>query len=96
MPTAPIHRYIKPANVLLDRDGIARLTDFGIAKHLDEIEDSLTLAGMVVGTPNYLAPEQASGGVLTPATDIDLVGLLMYEMLTRRPAIGHAASDRAP
>ncbi len=87
-----IHRDIKPANVLLDRDGIARLTDFGIAKHLDDIEDSLTSAGMVVGTPNYLAPEQANGGVLTPATDIYLVGLLMYEMLTRRSAIGRAAS----
>jgi serine/threonine-protein kinase len=77
-----IHRDIKPANVLVDRSGCVRLTDFGIAKRLDEIEDHLTSSGMVVGTPTYLAPEQAVGGRLSTSTDIYLVGVVLYEMLT--------------
>lgn len=77
-----IHRDVKPANVLVDRSGRVRLTDFGIAKRLDEIEENLTSAGMVVGTPTYLAPEQAVGGRLSEATDVYLVGLVLYEMLT--------------
>src|SRR3954468_17916324 len=77
-----IHRDVKPANVLVDRNGNVRLTDFGIAKRLDEIEQSLTSSGMVVGTPTYLAPEQAVGGRLSMATDIYLVGVVLYEMLT--------------
>jgi len=82
-----IHRDIKPANVLVDSGGRVRLTDFGIAKRLDEIEENLTSSGMVVGTPTYLAPEQAVGGRLSVATDIYLVGLVLYEMLTgTRPA----------
>jgi serine/threonine protein kinase len=77
-----VHRDVKPANVLLDRSGRALLTDFGIAKHLDEIESAITSAGMVVGTPAYLAPEQAMGHDLTPACDVYALGVVLHEMLT--------------
>ena len=89
-----IHRDVKPANVLVDRDGRVRLTDFGIAKRLDEIEDNLTSSGMVVGTPTYLAPEQAVGGRLSVATDIYLVGLMLDEMLTAQRPTGAGADPR--
>jgi eukaryotic-like serine/threonine-protein kinase len=82
-----IHRDVKPSNVLVDGAGRVLLTDFGIAKRLDDIEENLTSAGMVVGTPTYLAPEQAAGERLGIATDVYLVGLVLDEMLTgTRPA----------
>jgi hypothetical protein len=77
-----VHRDIKPANVLLDHSGRVRLTDFGIAKQLDEIEAAITTEGMVVGTPTYIAPEQAMGRELSPATDVYALGLVLHEMLT--------------
>jgi serine/threonine protein kinase len=77
-----VHRDIKPANVLIDRSGRALLTDFGIAKHLDEIESALTSNGMVVGTPAYLAPEQGMGQQLTSASDVYALGVVLHEMLT--------------
>ena len=83
-----IHRDIKPSNVLIDGDGRVRLTDFGIAKRLDDIEAAVTAAGMLVGTPHYLAPEQATGQPLSPATDVYQVGLVLHEMLTGRRAGG--------
>ena len=89
-----IHRDIKPANVLVDRAGRVHLTDFGIAKRLDEIEENLTSSGMVVGTPSYLAPEQAVGGRLSVATDVYLVGLVLDEMLTGRRPSGSALDPR--
>ena len=89
-----VHRDIKPANVLVDRAGRVRLTDFGIAKRLDDIEDSLTSAGTVIGTPNYLAPEQSVGGRLSVATDLYLVGLVLDEMLTGRRPAGSALDPR--
>jgi serine/threonine protein kinase len=89
-----IHRDVKPANVLVDRAGRVRLTDFGIAKRLDDIEENLTSAGMVVGTPTYLAPEQAAGARLGVATDVYLVGLVLYEMLTGRRPTGSALDPR--
>ncbi|HQV57689.1 MAG TPA: protein kinase, partial [Ilumatobacteraceae bacterium] len=76
-----IHRDVKPANVLFDGAENAKLADFGIARRFDEMEDSLTATGMVVGTPRYLAPEQAAGQALTPATDVFAAGLLLQEML---------------
>jgi serine/threonine-protein kinase len=89
-----IHRDVKPANVLVNGAGRAMLTDFGIAKRLDDIEDNLTSAGMVVGTPTYLAPEQATGARLGIATDVYLVGLVLDEMLTGQRPSGSALDPR--
>jgi serine/threonine-protein kinase len=89
-----IHRDVKPSNVLVDGAGHVRLTDFGIAKRLDDIEENLTSAGMVVGTPTYLAPEQAAGGRLSVATDVYLVGLVLDEMLTGRRPTGSSLDPR--
>ena len=75
-----VHRDIKPQNVLIGRDGIARVTDFGIAQVAEDV--GLTTAGTTVGTAAYMAPEQAQGGQLTEATDIYAVGVMLYEMLT--------------
>lgn len=83
-----IHRDVKPANVLVGSDGRVRLTDFGIAKRLGDIEDAVTAVGSLVGTPQYLAPEQAVGAPLSPATDLYQVGLVLHEMLTGERAGG--------
>lgn len=75
-----VHRDIKPQNVLIGQDGIARVTDFGIAQVAMDV--GLTTAGTTVGTAAYMAPEQAQGGKLTEATDLYAVGVMLYEMLT--------------
>lgn len=75
-----VHRDVKPGNVLLAPGGDAKLTDFGIAKRFDELE-SVTRTGTTIGTPRYLAPEQAAGAPLSPATDVYAVGVLLFEML---------------
>lgn len=80
-----VHRDIKPANVLLGTNGDVKLADFGIAKRFDDLEDSVTTTGTVIGTPRYLAPEQARGAPATPATDVYGVGILLFEMLTAQP-----------
>jgi len=77
-----IHRDIKPANVLVDHKGTAKLTDFGIAAALDEA--ALTSAGQIIGTPEYMSPEQARGGKLDGRSDLYSLGIVMYEMLTGR------------
>lgn len=79
-----VHRDVKPANLLLDRDGIVRVSDFGIASAAGM--DTLTLPGTVLGTAGYLSPEQARGEAATPASDRYALGVVAFELLTgRRP-----------
>jgi hypothetical protein len=89
-----IHRDLKPANIMLTReaDGYdVKVLDFGMAKLLSRIDDDsipqLTREGMAVGTPRYIAPEQARGEQVGPWTDLYALGLLMYEMLTGARAV---------
>src|SRR5688572_19711018 len=78
-----IHRDIKPSNILVDAAGQPHLTDFGLAKMTDA-EFSLSKSGGLMGTPSYMAPEQASGGKCTVATDVFSLGTILYELLTGR------------
>jgi serine/threonine-protein kinase len=75
-----VHRDVKPQNVLIDEEGSAKVTDFGIARTLDE--DGLTADGRVIGTTDYVAPEQALGRPVTGQSDLYSLGIVLYEMLT--------------
>jgi DNA-binding response OmpR family regulator len=77
-----LHRDLKPANFMRRTDGSLALIDFGTAKFAAGHAHTLTATGSVVGTPNYMSPEQCSGLELTAASDLYAVGILMYEMLT--------------
>jgi len=77
-----IHRDVKPQNVLVDGEGRARVTDFGIARTVDE--DGLTADGRVIGTTDYVSPEQAMGKPVGPQSDIYSLGIVLFEMLTGR------------
>jgi serine/threonine-protein kinase len=81
-----VHRDLKPGNILLAVDGTPKLTDFGLARRL-EGSAGLTQSGVAVGTPSYMAPEQASGKVrdIGPAADTYALGAILYELLTGRP-----------
>jgi serine/threonine protein kinase len=81
-----VHRDVKPSNVLLDADGAARLTDFGLAKGSDY--STLTLPGQMVGTIDYLAPEVIRGDEPTVASDIYAFGCLVYACVAGRPPFG--------
>ena len=76
-----VHRDVKPQNVLLNGDGRAKVTDFGIARSLD-VERGVTQTGTVLGTSNYIAPEQASGQPVDAHTDVYSLGVVLYELLT--------------
>ncbi len=81
-----IHCDLKPSNILIDQDGEPQITDFGLARLASE-DSSLTATGAILGTPSYMAPEQASGQrkSIGPTTDVYGLGAILYELLTGRP-----------
>jgi serine/threonine-protein kinase len=77
-----IHRDIKPENLILEATGNAKLMDFGIARPVSRLQPGQTQAGFIVGTPQYLAPEQVQGGEIDTRADIYSAGVVLYEIFT--------------
>ena len=98
-----LHRDVKPSNILLQDDGHTKITDFGIAKSVDirtgaeGVTEDMTLTGIILGTPGYLAPERRSGHPATAQSDLFSVGAVMVEALTgRRAAPGAIPTEELP
>ena len=90
-----LHRDLKPANILIDAEGHGHITDFGLAKRV-EADAEMTASGAVLGTPAYMAPEQATGrrGAITTATDVHGLGSVLYALLTgQAPFAGDSVVD---
>lgn len=91
-----VHRDVKPGNIMLTADGRVMLTDFGIAKGLDTVEDDLTSPNIMMGTAKYLSPEQVRGRKLDGRADLYSLGLVLYECLAGRvPFLGETDADTA-
>lgn len=101
-----IHRDIKPANIMITNTGVVKIMDFGIARALDDATSAMTQTSAVIGTAQYLSPEQARGKPVDGRSDIYSLGCVMYEMLTGQPpfdgdtpfsvAYQHVQEDPAP
>jgi serine/threonine protein kinase len=87
-----VHRDVKPSNILIDAQGRAAVTDFGLARHV--AETVLTSYGLVLGTLDYIAPERLGGGEATPASDVYSLGCVVYACLTGRPPFAGRGIDQ--
>lgn len=91
-----VHRDVKPANVIVDGQGIPHLMDFGLARELHDEDPGVTAPGLLVGTAYYVAPEQARYGTASPAADLYSLGAVLYHALTGEPPFtGEGALDVA-
>jgi serine/threonine-protein kinase len=86
-----VHRDIKPGNLLVDENGVVRVTDFGIARSMDATP--LTRTGTIVGTPQYISPEQAQGRPATPASDLYSLGVVAYACLAGRAPFADSGNE---
>ena len=90
-----LHRDLKPANILMDADGHPRVTDFGLAKQISSGNSGLTMTGQVLGSPNFVPPEQAGGraGEVGPRSDVYSIGAILYHVLTGHPPFAGATLE---